>query len=213
MTADEKYEAALNACVEYLKAAGFIFDNETGRFTAAPEGAKLEYEVIIPGGGDGVHPSFALLTAVKTDLAKIGITLTMNDPAESNMMWDKLNAGTAEMWCAAWSATVDPDMYQTYYSGNIIGNVGGTSSNYYNITDDKLDEDIMAARTSDDQTFRKEIYNECLDLILDWAVEVPVYQRQNCVLFSAVRINTDTVTADITTYYGWDREIHNIVMN
>ena len=31
-------------------------------------------------------------------------------------MWDALNSETAEMWCAAWQATFDPDMFQIYHS-------------------------------------------------------------------------------------------------
>ena len=128
-------------------------------------------------------------------------------------MWDKMSAGTIEMWCAAWQATIDPDMYQIYYSGNIVGAAGGTGNNYYAITDSTLDEDIMAARTSDDQEYRKAIYKECLDIILDWAVEVPVYQRQDCTIFSTERVNMDTVIKDMTTYYGWMAEIEKIEMN
>ncbi|MGN0597975.1 MAG: ABC transporter substrate-binding protein [Ruminiclostridium sp.] len=213
MSADDKYAAALAATIEYFKAAGFTFDEAEGKFTAAPEGAKLEYELIIPGNGDGNHPSFALATAAKEQLASIGITLTITDPADSNQMWDKLNAGTAEMWCAAWSATIDPDMYQVYHSNNIVGNVGGTGSNYYGIADSKLDEDIMEARTSDDQEYRKAIYKECLDIIIDWAVEIPIYQRQDCTIVSTERVNMDTVVKDMTTYYGFMAEIEKLEMN
>ncbi|MBE5962542.1 MAG: ABC transporter substrate-binding protein [Lachnospiraceae bacterium] len=211
MTADDKYAAALNASIGYFKAAGYTFDEATGKFTAAPEGAKLEYEVIIPAGGAGDHPTFAILTKAKEVLATIGITLTVNDPADSNVLWDKIDTGEHEMWVAAWSATVDPDMYQIYYSTNVIG-AGGSDSNRYFIQDDQLDSLIMAARKSADQSYRKATYKTCLDIILDWAVEVPVYQRQNCVIFNAESINLDTVASDITTYYDWIQEIESIEM-
>ncbi len=41
----------------------------------------------------------------------------------------------------------------------------------------------------------------------DWAVEIPVYQRQNCVIISAQRVNLDTVTPDITTYWQWYNDL------
>ena len=110
------------------------------------------------------------------------------------------------MWCAAWGATIDPDMYQVYHSTNIVG-LGGTDSNHYHIADPDLDTLIMEARKSDDQSYRKSAYKQCLDIILDWAVEIPVYQRQNCVVFSAERVNPDTITPDITTFYEWYYEI------
>lgn len=211
MTADQKYEAALQAATDYFKAAGYTFDEATGKFTKAPEGAKLEYEVIIGADGQGDHPSFAILTKAKEDLAKIGITLTINDPSDSNVMWDKLDAGTQEMFVAAWGATVDPDMYQIYYSSNIVGK-GGSDSNHYHIADAQLDQLILDARKSADQSYRKATYKTCLDIILDWGVEIPVYQRQNCFIFSADRVNMDTVTPDITTHWDWMNDIEKLEM-
>ena len=116
------------------------------------------------------------------------------------------------MWVAAWSATPDPDMYQIYHSNNILG-AGGTDDNKYNIVDDQLDKLIMDGRSSADQTYRKAIYKQALDIVLDWAVEIPVYQRQNCVIFSPERVNMDTVTPDITTYWGWMNDIELLEMN
>lgn len=115
------------------------------------------------------------------------------------------------MWCAAWGATPDPDMYQVYYSGTQGGEAGG--SNYmYDISDEQLDQLILEARENMDQGYRKQMYKECLDIIVDWAVEIPVYQRQNAIVFSTERVNIDTVTPDITTYYGWMAEIQNLEM-
>ena len=42
---------------------------------------------------------------------------------------------------------------------------------------------------------------------------MPTYQRQNAIIFSAERVNLDTVTPDITTFYGWASEIENIELN
>lgn len=212
MSMEDKYAAALEACKGYLIAAGYTFDDATGKFTAAPDGAQLSYEVIIPGDGAGDHPSFAILTKVKELLDTIGIELVINDPADSNVLWDALDAGTQNLWCAAWGSTIDPDMYQVYHSSGIVGR-GGSDSNHYHIADDELDSLIVEARTSDDQAFRKSVYKECLDLIVDWAVEIPVYQRQNCVIFSTERINIDTLTPDITTFWGWMNDIELLDMN
>ena len=212
MTADERYEVALNATIEWFKAAGYTFDEASGKFTAAPEGAKMDYEIIIPADGVGDHPSFMILTYAKEALAKIGITLTINDPADPNVLWNTLDAGEAEMWVAAWSSTVDPDMYQTHHSDNILG-AGGTDSNKYNIVSEELDTLIMEARSSADQSFRKATYKSCLNVIIDWAVEIPVYQRQNCIIFSSERVNLDTVTPDITTFWDWMNDIELLEMN
>lgn len=207
MSSEDKYAAALQAALGYFEAAGYTVQD--GKLVAAPEGAKLEYEVLIPGDGEGNHPSFAILTDASAALKTIGFTLTVNDLSDSNVLWDRLDAGTQELWCAAWGATIDPDMYQVYHSTNIVG-LGGTDNNHYHIADPDLDALMMEARKSDDQSYRKSAYKQCLDIILDWAVEIPVYQRQNCVVFSAERVNIDTVTPDITTFYEWFFEIENL---
>lgn len=212
MTAEEKYEAAKTAALGYFEAAGYTV--EDGKVTAAPEGAKLEYEAWIPADGTGDHPSFMILTLAKEAFADIGITLTVKDLTNSSELWDALDARTVDIWCAAWSATVDPDMYQIYYSDVANGGANAGGSNYmYAIADEELDELIMDARTSADQSYRKSVYKACLDIVVDWACEIPVYQRQNCVIFSTERVNLDTVTPDITTYYGWMNEVQNIELN
>lgn len=212
MDAQAKYAAALEAAKGFFKAAGYTFDEATGMMTAAPEGAKMSYEVIIPADGIGDHPSFAILTDAKNALATIGFELKINDPADSNVLWDATDAGIHEMWCAAWGSTIDPDMYQVYHSSNIVGE-GGSDSNHYHIRSAELDQMILDARASDDQAYRKEVYRACLDEIMDWAVEIPAYQRQNIALSSTIRVNTDTVTPDVTTYWGWLKDAQLIQMN
>lgn len=214
MSEEERYAAALDATIGFLKAAGYTWDDATSTFTAAPDGAKMAYEIIIPGDGVGDHPAYGILTAVKEALASIGITLEINDPTDSNVLWNALEAvpATAELWAAAWQATADPDMYQIYYSTNING-AGGTDSNHYYITDPTLDELIIEARESADQSYRKATYKQALEQIIDWAVEIPTYQRQNAVIFSTERVNMSTVTPDITTFWGWMHDIELIEVN
>ena len=71
----------------------------------------------------------------------------------------------------------------------------------------------MAARNSADRSYRKATYKECLDIIMDWGVEIPTYQRQNAIVFSTQRVNMDTVTPDITTFWGWMNDIEKLEMN
>ncbi len=220
MSAEDKYAAAKTAALGYLEAAGYTVAD--GKVTAAPEGAKMEYEVWIPADGKGDHPSFMILTLAKDALAEIGMTLTIKDLTNSADLWTAVEAQQVAMWAAAWDATVDPDMYQIYYSDvadagsatsgqNPLGGSKQGGSNYmYCIADPELDQLIMDARATTDQTYRKAMYKACLDIVIDWAVEIPVYQRQNCIIFSSERVNMDTVTPDITTFYGWLSEVQNV---
>lgn len=206
MSADERYAAAKTAALGFLEAAGYTVAD--GKVTAAPEGAKLEYELWIPGDGVGDHPSFMICTLAAEAFKEIGINLIVTDLTNSSELWTALEAEQLDMWAAAWQATVDPDMYQIYFSGDDSNAAGG--SNYmYAISDPELNQLILDARASLDQTYRKAMYKACLDIVIDWAVEIPVYQRQNAIIFSTERVDMDTVTPDITTFYGWMMEIEN----
>ena len=224
MTAEQRYDAALQAALGYFEAAGYTV--EDGKLTAAPEGAKLEYEVQIPADGSGDHPAFMMISEASKALATIGMNLIVTDLSDSSGLWDGIDARQVDMWCAAWSATVDPDMYQIYYSdvADHNGDPGigknpyggpaqGGSNKMYCIADADLDSMILTARESLDQSYRKTMYKACLDIVVDWAVEVPVYQRQNAIIFSTERVNMSTMTPDITTFYKWYAEIENIELN
>ena len=224
MTAEQRYDAALQAALGYFEAAGYTV--EDGKLTAAPAGAKLEYEVQIPADGSGDHPSFMMISEASKALATIGMNLIVTDLSDSSGLWDGIDARQVDMWCAAWGATVDPDMYQIYYSDVADHNgdpgVGknpyggpaqGGSNKMYCIADADLDSMILTARESLDQSYRKTMYKACLDIVVDWAVEVPVYQRQNAIIFSTERVNMSTMTPDITTFYKWYAEIENIELN
>ena len=224
MSADERYAAALQAALGYFEAAGYTVTD--GKLTAAPAGAKLEYELQIPADGSGDHPAFMMVSEAKKALETIGMNLIITDLSDSSGLWTGIDAHQVDMWCAAWSATVDPDMYQIYYSdvANCKGDLGtgknpyggaaqGGSNKMYCIADPELDNLIMTARESLDQSYRKTMYKACLDIVVDWAVEVPVYQRQNAIIFSTERVNMSTVTPDITTFYKWYSEIEKIELN
>ena len=224
MTAEQRYEAALQAALGYFEAAGYTVTD--GKLTAAPEGAKLEYEIQIPADGAGDHPSFMMISEASKALATIGMNLIVTDLSDSSGLWEDIDARQVDMWCAAWGATIDPDMYQIYYSdvadhttdlgtgkNPYGGPLQGGSNKMYCIADAELDDLIMAARESLDQSYRKTMYKACLDIVVDWAVEVPVYQRQNAVIFSTERVNMSTVTPDITPFYKWHSEIEKVELN
>lgn len=205
MTADEKYVAAQQAALGFFEAAGYTVEN--GKVVAAPEGASMDCEVLVGGGGTGDHPTFMALTMASASLKEIGFNLIVTDMSNFSELSNAVNSGSAEMFAMAWQATADPDMFQIYHSQ------GGSNEKSYWIKDAELDELIMMARQSTDQTYRKTLYKECLDIVADWAVEIPMYQRQNVFIFSSERVNMDTVTPDITTFWSWANDIELLEMN
>ncbi len=202
MSNEEKYAAAIEAVLGFFEAAGYTV--EDGKVTAAPEGAKLEYQVNIGADGVGDHPSFLLLKNASDALATIGITLNVNDLANTSDLFASYQTGVAEMWCAAWQAGTDPDMFQLYHSEG--------TTNYYAVNDEELDQLIMDGRMSTDQTFRKSIYKAAMEIIMDYGVEVPIYQRSEAYTFSSERVDVTTIPTDMTPYWGWMAEVQDIVM-
>ena len=203
MKSEDKYAAALQAALGYFEAAGYTVEN--GQITAAPAGAKMEYQVNIGADGNGDHPSFQTLTNAAAALKTIGFTLTVNDMANASDLFASYQSGAAEGWVAAWQSTNDPDMFQLYHSQG--------ATNYYAINDADLDELIMAARQTTDQEARKAMYKEAMEIILDWGVELPVYQRSEATIFSTERINIDTIAKDQTPYWTYKSELNDLALN
>ena len=203
MKSEDKYAAALQAALGYFEAAGYTVEN--GQITAAPAGAKMEYQVNIGASGNGDHPSFQTLTNAAAALKTIGFTLTVNDMANASDLFASYQSGAAEGWVAAWQSTNDPDMFQLYHSQG--------ATNYYAINDADLDELIMAARQTTDQEARKAMYKEAMEIILDWSVELPVYQRSEATIFSTERVNIDTIAKDQTPYWTYKSELNNLELN
>ena len=203
MKSEDKYAAALQAALGYFEAAGYTVEN--GQVTAAPAGAKMEYQINIGADGNGDHPSFQTLTNAAAALKTIGFNLIVSDMANASDLFASYQSGAAEGWVAAWQSTNDPDMYQLYHSKG--------STNYYNIDDPDLDELIVAARQTTDQEARKAMYKEAMEIILDWGVELPVYQRSEATIFSTERVNIATIAKDMTPYWTYMSELNTMELN
>ena len=205
MSDEEKYAAAREAAIGYFKAAGFTWDEAAGKFTDA----TATYEVMIPGQGQQDHPAYGVAVAASEVLADLGITLQVNDVGTS--VWNNaLEGNTAMMWAAAWQSTADPDMTQVYHSSNAHGN--GTNSNHYSVDDAALDELIDAGKKSADIEYRKSVYKEAMEIIMDWGCELPLYQRKNCYVASTIRVDNDTMPKDMTPYWVWYAEINTLAV-
>ena len=93
-------------------------------------------------------------------------------------------------------------MYQLYHSNG--------TTNYYQISDPDLDALIEDGRASTNQTYRKEIYKEAMEIIMDWAVEIPIYQRSEAYLFNTQVVDISTLPTDLTPYWGPLAEVHTL---
>jgi len=205
MSEEEKYAAAKEAAIGYFKAAGFTYDEAAGKFTDVTD----TYEVMIPGQGEQDHPAYGIAVAASEVLDSLGIKLQVNDVGTST--WnDALESNTAMMWAAAWQSTVDPDMTQVYHSSNAHGE--GTNSNHYQVDDEELDKLIVEGRGSADTEYRKSVYKDAMNIIMDWGCELPLYQRKDCTTFSSERIDISSIPQDMTPYWGWYAEVETLAL-
>lgn len=206
MTQQERCAAAKAAALTWFRAAGYTVSG--GSVVSAPAGGSTVFEVMIPGGGMGDHPSYQLVSLAREALASIGIDLQISDCDFFTLM-DEVYTNRQQLWGAALGETVEPNFYDKYHSDNIIGR-NGYESNFYSIEDEALDELIDEAARLPDQGLKKDLYKQCLDLIMDWGVVLPCYQRQNFFIFSTERIDAETITQDPTSFWDWKDEVERL---
>lgn len=170
--------------------------------------SSLKYTFTIAGGSED-HPAFSALTHAASYLNDIGLNITVSK--DSNAL-TKLTTGALDVWAAAWSSTIDPDMYQVYHKDSsatsvkcwgypeILRNTTKYSTEYAII--DELSELIEKGRETLNQETRKKVYSEALDKVMELAVELPTYQRTDLFAYNEYKIDTDTFVQDVSSYKG-----------
>lgn len=220
MTSEERQAAAVRAALGFLKAAGYTVEN--GVITEAPEGATMTYEARV--WCDEESPVLQALFLARDALAKVGMELvvinTMDDetlpypePGSCDIwwgMWGDTELAGAWKECGLWEewySVADPNahLYEVYHSS-------GSQNQVYGVSDPKLDELIESARSTTDQAVRKELFGQCLELIMDRACEVPFCQAEDTLLVYNERVDVDSIADDITFAYSWLRDISNVEM-
>ncbi len=166
----------------------------------AANGTKLDLKFTIAGESAAEHPSYRMFLDAAETLRTIGFKITVS--ADPNAL-KQLTSGNLAVWAAAWSSGVDPDMYQVYHMyskasnvnnwnyPNILNDTGAWSYEYGIIYD--LSQKIDDARKVLTRAERAPIYHECLDLVMDLAVEFPVYQRNDLCVYNKTVIDGNTL--------------------
>ena len=57
---------------------------------------------------------------------------------------------------------------------------------------------------------RKELVAEALDKVMSWATMLPVYQRNEMIIYNPERVNMDTIPQNTSTYYNYVNEIEKL---
>ncbi len=210
LPSEVKFTADTEAIKEMVLSSGNWVLNSNQKFVNKRTGATLKLTFTIAGQSED-HPAFDMFTDAANTLNSIGFDITV---ATDISALKKLASGQLAVWAAAWSSTVDPDMYQVYHKDS-----NATSTNnwgYKEIYDqnnaaqlgeereivDALSIIIENARKTDDQAKRKEEYAKALNLVMQLAVELPTYQRCDCVVYNKNLIDAASLNQRPSAYSG-----------
>ena len=198
--------------------AGYTLNPSTGKLTKGNKTLKFTFTI---AGESSEHPAYMVMQNAADILNKVGFDITVT--TDSNAL-RKLSTGKLEVWAAAWSSTIDPDMYQVYHKDSAASATKNWGYNaIYNEDNaaiyseeiriiDRLSDLILDARKTTNQSTRTNIYKDCLDLVMELAVELPVYQRQNLFVWNETYIDSSTLLK-ATAYQSPLSEIWNVSLN
>lgn len=201
---------------DLVEAAGYEL-NEDNIYQQGQNILKYTFTV---AGEETDHPAWQALFHASEILNKVGFDINVTTDANA---LKKLNDGSLTVWAAAWGSSLDPDMYQVYHIESsatstlnwgykqIKANVGGKYDEELKIIT-QLSDIIERARKTNDQNRRTELYSQALDLVMQLAVELPTYQRDDLFAYngSKIDVNTLTPTSELTPYNGLISDMHKI---
>ena len=171
----------------------------------------LDYKFTIAGGSTD-HPAYSMFLNAAKILNAHGFNVKV---VTSTTALTDLSAGKLEVWAAAWSSAIDPDMYQVYHMesqsssvknwgySQIIGKSDTEAyADEYEIVE-RLSKLIDDGRSTTVQADRARIYKSAFDTIMEFAVEFPIYQRKDLYVWQKGLLDHSTIPmsqADRTPY-------------
>ncbi len=201
-------ETSAKAIQDKLVATGRYKVGTDGKLVDKNTNKKLKYTFTIAGATTD-HPAYDMFMEAQTLLNEAGFEITVTKDIQA---LKKLATGSLEVWAAAWSSTVDPDMYQVYHSQSNATSI--LNWGYKAMEDDEeefydelqiraqLDKLIEQGRETNDQEARAKIYKQALNLVMDLAVEMPTYQRKDCVAYNKHVIDASSLNQNPTPFAG-----------
>ena len=178
----------------YMQKAGYVGGESDLKVTFTIAGSTLQD-----------HPTYKVFRDAAALLNSMGWEITVVCDTQA---LTKISTGSLEVWAAAWSSALDPDMYQVYHKDSTatsplawgyphIKTAG--SAEELDILDN-LSELIDDARETNDQAKRTELYEEAMGYVLDLAVELPVYQRDVLYAYNANVIDAQSLPSDVNPF-------------
>ncbi len=167
----------------------------------------LEVTFTIAGSNLQDHPTYKVFRDAAAMLNDLGWEV---DVVCDTQALTKINPGSLEVWAAAWSSALDPDLYQVYHKDSTATSTLAWGYNYLKTSGtsdemailNELSDLIDQARETNDKAERSELYQQAMEQILDLAIELPVYQRSVVYAYNSKVIASSSMPAesDINPY-------------
>lgn len=199
-----------------VTSAGYTLNGD-GVFQKGSSVLKYTFTV---AGEETDHPAWMALYHAGEFLNQVGFQITVT--TDSNAL-KKLSTGDLTVWAAAWGSTIDPDMYQVYHIDSTASstwnwgyrqikiNAGGQYDEELALVQE-LSELIDEARKTNDQNRRARIYEQALNIVMQLAIELPTYQRDDLFAYNTDKIDVSTLTpeSELSPYNGLTSKLHTV---
>ena len=167
--------------------------------------SDLKITFTIAGSTLQDHPTYKVFRDAAALLNSMGWNVEV--VCDTNAL-TKINTGSLQVWAAAWSSALDPDMYQVYHKDSTATSTKAWGYDWIKKSGSDIELDILdeladlidAARETNDQAVRSELYMEAMGYILDLAVELPVYQRDVLYAYNANVIKAESLPSEVNPY-------------
>ena len=163
--------------------------------------SQLKVTFTIAGSSLQDHPTYKVFRDAAALLNELGWDVEVVCDTQA---LTKINTGSLEVWAAAWSSALDPDLYQVYHKDSTATSTLAWGYNWLKTsgskeeldTLDKLSDLIDRARETNDKSVRADLYKEAMEQILELAIELPVYPRDVLYAFNSKVIDASSLPSE-----------------
>ena len=167
--------------------------------------SQLKVTFTIAGSSLQDHPTYKVFRDAAALLNELG--WNVNVVCDTQAL-TKINTGSLEVWAAAWSSALDPDLYQVYHKDSTATSTLAWGYNHIKTSGtseeqkilDELSDLIDDARETNDQAVRSDLYQQAMEQILDLAIELPVYQRSVLYAYNSKVIDSNSLPTEVNPY-------------
>lgn len=218
-TAIYPFDETLATAIAEFKAAGYTYDEATGKFTDVPA-----FDFYLPSEAKD-HPAGGIFLRAQELLTTIGVTVNVK---VDNSLIANTKKSAVPVYALAWGSSADPDMYQVcHYNSaaeSVVANgikylqANGTDAAKGTIEVTKLDGSKVTMTQAEALTYlgdlieeglkymsaeeRAPIYAKALEVLAQLNIELPTYQRKNMFAYNNTVIDATTLSTGITPYWG-----------